>query len=288
MIEKTKSTIILDGVKKILEKYSALNILQKSKPGELLPVQLGYVRLYYGSLSVWGGFPGSGKTSLILSILTATRQPFLFFSLELQDVEVVRRIISSRLNTPFIDIMTKENDELKKIIEEKDISLLEDMEKRYLIANVINFEEIVNLIKLGINENIRLFAIDYIQLMTNTDGTTSAEDPSFLYSAMTTLLNIAISNNVHIFIVSQLRKEDVNKRNANLNAFFGSGSLTQLSSVACLLRRDDMNSDIVYIQVLKNRYGSITYSDFSNIIPVKFYPEYLKFSFTIEEEPISF
>lgn len=283
-----EKTIILDGAKKILEKYSALNILHRSGPGELLPVQIGYVRLYYGSISVWGGFPGSGKTSLVLSILTAMKQPFIFFSLELQDIEIVKRIIASRINVPFIDILPLDNENITKLIREKDESLLSDMEQKYLVANTMNFEEILHLIRIALAEGIRLFAIDYVQLMTSSDGTTGAEDPSFLYSAMTSLLSIAITSNAHIFIVSQLRKEDVNRRNANLNAFFGSGSLTQLSSVACLLRRDELTSDIVYVQVLKNRYGSVTYQDLSNIIPIKFYPEYLKFSFSIEEEPIDF
>ncbi|MCS7230788.1 MAG: DnaB-like helicase C-terminal domain-containing protein [Elusimicrobiota bacterium] len=275
-----KKIVSINKVDNFLERYSANSILARAKPGEMLPVRIGYIRLYYGSISTWGGYPGSGKTSLILSILTSIGQPFLYFSLELQDIEIVRRIISMKLKIPFLEIMTMETEKIMELLKEKNefINLL----NKFYISNTINFNEIIDTIRIAVNNGVRLFAIDYAQLITS-DGSMSAEDPSLLYSIMSTLLNIAVSQNIHIFIVSQLRKNDTMKKNADINAFFGSASLTQLSSVAVILRKDDQIGDIIHLQVLKNRYGPTTSKDLGNSIPIRFYPEILSFEFNILE-----
>jgi replicative DNA helicase len=236
-----------------------------------------------GSVSVIGGRPGSGKTSLALQIADAVARQnsnTLLLSLEMTADQLIYRVASQRTGIPSNRIEQGELSpiEADRVMEniakiasfpltiiDRDCSTLASIERLILLANI----------KLPLS----VVVIDFIQLIRFP----GAREPRHrqIGMAMETLCEISKSLKIHIIIVSQLNRGMDARSNKipQLSDLKESGDIEQGAAHVIFVCRPDENSSETDRETLangnviiaKNRFGR------SGIIGVYMRPETTSF-----------
>ena len=272
-----------DGAKPMREPTKeAMHVIQKMlmKKGELTGVSTGYKdidRYLFGlqksEMIVLAGRPSCGKTSLAMNFAEHAALPnrgagvaTLVFSLEMSAAQLALRLLCSRsrvnmklLRDGLLSKNGEEQQELLKVADEfsksplfiDDSSSLSVMELRAKAR------------RLHARQPLGLIVVDYLQLISPTDGTVPREQQ--VAEASRGLKALAKELEVPVLVLAQLnRSAEKENRAPRLSDLRESGSIEQDADVVLMLNRPKEENDKFQVAsgtmelfISKNRNGEV-------------------------------
>lgn len=251
-----------------------LNEMQQDETGKFEPLKTGigtfdniYGGLNNGNLVILAARPGVGKTSFALNIgyNVATSQRYapkksvVFFSLEMSNEEIARRLISIALR------IDSEKLRLGKISEREWEEMYDFRRNTLAGSNLVCCENSAITVaemkgKLRSVKNLGLVIIDYLQLMGSGNNPNRVQEISDLTRSLKLM---AKELGVPLLLLSQLsravtKREDPTPQLADLR---DSGSIEQDADVVIFLDRPETRSPdakrrgVCDVFVQKNRHG---------------------------------
>jgi replicative DNA helicase len=227
---------------------------------------------YPGELIVIGGRPGMGKTALMINLALnlSLQTPLVFMSMDIPANILSNRILSSLTGIQPDHIRdNKINEEELTLIENSKSEIL----KRLLYINDTLFSNLMQLSDyirdMATEENIKIFFIDYLQLLNNPRHRGYNRDQE-INDIMRELKGLCKELNITIVLSSQLSR-NVEMRGGDkqpqLSDLRESGSIEQSADKVILIYRheyyklyyhfDDELGSTMNITLAKNRNGSV-------------------------------
>ncbi len=243
--------------------------------GNVTGIRTGFTDLDYitsglqrSDLILVAARPAVGKTAFALSmaeyIAVKSRIPTAVFSLEMSDVQLVKRIMSmdAKIDLHSLNTGDLKGEEWKSLIES--VQNIADS-KLFLIDNLsgLTINDICSKCrKLKIEQNIELVIIDYLQLIDAGRRTESRQQEIATISRA--LKSLARELNIPIIALSQLNRgvelrEDKRPKLADLRE---SGAIEQDADIVMFLYRDEVynpnedNKGKAELIIAKHRNGS--------------------------------
>lgn len=275
----------------IAQFYDELEEAQKNK-GDVVGIKSGFYHLdkktqgfRKKSLVVIAGRPGMGKTSFALNMLEnfvfREKKCVMFFSLEMAEIELIKRIISSQCSIDQYNLNSGKINESQLSVVSGITAKIVNHEKQILI------EDDPNLTPSSLRAKIRrqsldtppeVIIIDYLQLMSSGKrfGNTTEE----ITEISRELKKIAKEFNVPVIALSQLNRNVENRlteKMPQLSDLRGSGSIEQDADQVIFVHRSEKDNPDSHryneadIILSKNRHGEIGH------IILKFVPKITKF-----------
>jgi len=240
--------------------------------------------------------PGQGKTSFLLTSLvniSKTGEPVSVISFEMPFLQLVARVISQETDIPVKRILHQQliNDEITRIDNVADEVrtlpiAVSDTHTNSLTATVSLIRHLYE------KEGIRVFGIDYIQLMDISGERTGREEK--LGKIARTLKNLAKELDILIIILSQLsRAENKQNHRPTLDRLRGSGQLEEAADIVIFIYRPEVyGEDYVYIletdMIPSENKALIDFAKGRNIGTEKFIINFNKSSGKFHESSSSF
>lgn len=274
----------------------ALDIIQKAsaKAGGLTGIPTGYTKLdditsgwQPSDLVIIAGRPAMGKTSFALSlaknISVDYHEPIAFFSLEMNNVQLVNRLISNTCSIEGKKIMNGQlsDDEWTRL----DNNLRKLQEAPIYVDDTPGlsvFELRTKARRLVREKGVKVLMIDYLQLM-NASGMRFGNRQEEVSTISRSLKGLAKELDIPVIALSQLSRA-VEQREGNegkrpqLSDLRESGAIEQDADVVMFIYRDDYynhdtdKKNISEIIVAKQRSGPI------GTIELAWLPEYTRFA----------
>lgn len=262
---------------------SKINSIAKRMCDPTLGINSGFKDLDYmtlgfqsGEMTIIGGRPSMGKTSLLLQLAWQVECPALIISAEMSRQAIGERLISHVSGVSMRKIKAKRTTaaekskakEALKLIGEREIYISDESR---VTPNVISnqIKEMVK--KTGCSSPCVL--VDYLQLLSMSDFYGSGEVEVSAISKE--LKAIARDQHVRLIVASQLNRANEQRENKTprMSDLRGSGSIEQDADVILLIHRPsyyrmtDENVDAVddgdaFVIVVKNRNGPIGKLDY--------------------------
>ena len=239
------------------------------------------VGLKQSRLYVFGARPGVGKTLVGLQLAweIARTEDVLFFSLEMDKTDLLKRVVAGELD---IDLSLLEKGELTKDQQAKVGEMIRTVENRLLVADkggqtVAQLR--AYLVAVKAKRNVQVVVVDYLQLISASNPKASAYEKVSQISI--DLKNLAKEFNVAVVALAQLNRRVDNKPDDRPNAsdLRDSGQIEQDADVIVMLSRkqsevdvarDDLivrgehadrlafgNKSLLVMDVVKNRHGAV-------------------------------
>ena len=235
---------------------------------------LDYMTLGFQSseMTIIGGRPSMGKTSLLLQLAWQVDYPALIISAEMSRQAIGERLISHVSGVNMRKIKAKKTNAAEKnkakealrLISEREIYISD--ESRVTPEVIIN--EIKSMAKMGGNYITPCVFIDYLQLLSMTDFYGSGEIEVAAISKE--LKAMAKETGARLVVASQLNRANEQRENKTprMSDLRGSGSIEQDADVILLLHRPsyyriadedpDANDDgQAFVYIAKNRNGPV-------------------------------
>ncbi len=258
----------------VREEMDYLKELASDETGKFEPVKVGISSIdnflggmNKGNLIILAARPGVGKTSFALNmaynVAASSRynpkKSIAFFSLEMSNSELSKRIISSNLSidSENLRLGTLKDDEWDDIYDFwhdtlPDVNFIMDDTPAITILDIKS--------KLRKIKNLGLVVIDYLQLMTGSKKTESRVQE---ISDLTRSLKLMAKElDVPVILLSQLsRGVEKDDRNPRLSDLRDSGSIEQDADVVMFLSRpmsadsEAKNRNLCEVIIEKNRHG---------------------------------
>lgn len=212
-----------------------------------------------GEMTLIAARPGEGKTALAMqmveNISVYHNEPVGVFSIEMSGRSLVTRMILSRTGLPSVAL--RKGELTQKQAKSRDVALAEIGKLPIYIddSSVATIPYIEKTAGIWLKNGIRIFALDYIQLMyaKMNQGETRS---SFIGEAARALKRIAKVNDVPFLVLSQLNRESVKgKRKPTPADLRESGDLEQVADNIILLNPDKDNPPYVDLILAKWRNG---------------------------------
>ena len=258
---------------------SKINSIAKKMVDPTLGINSGFKDLDYmtlgfqsGEMTIIGGRPSMGKTSLLLQLAWQVDHPALIISAEMSRQAIGERLISHVSGVNMRKIKAKKTTvaeknkakEALKLISEREIYISDESRVTpEIIANEISI-----MAKLGGNYTTPCIFVDYLQLLSMTDFYGSGEIEVAAISKE--LKSMAKETGARFIVASQLNRANEQRENKTprMSDLRGSGSIEQDADVILLLHRPsyyriadedpDANDDgEAYLYVSKNRNGPV-------------------------------
>lgn len=235
-----------------------------------------------GGLYVLAARPGVGKTSFALSlvdnVLAAADDHVLFFSLEVDRVDLVKKMLTGAARIDFSKIESgmlspEETEALTAAADQLRSKKLDLMDVSDL--TVQGMRSVVKRHQLEVDQRLALVVIDYLQLLSSSrPNQTEYEKVSEITR---TLKVMAKELRVPIIALSQLNRESERggtPRAPRVSDLRGSGSVEQDADAVIFLHQENAGDDEetrhegrkLKIIIAKNRFGPVGDSD------VRFFP----------------
>ena len=239
------------------------------------------VGLKQSRLYVFGARPGVGKTVVGLQLAweIARSQDVLFFSLEMDKTDLLKRVVAGELD---IDLGLLEKGELSVDQRSAVNALISSVDNRLLVADK-GGQTVAQLRSylLAVREkrNVEVVVIDYLQLIAASNPKASAYEKVSQISI--DLKNLAKEFNVAVVALAQLNRRVDNKPEDRPNAsdLRDSGQIEQDADVIVMLSRKQSELDVardtdilkglhpdrlsfgkkslITMDVVKNRHGAV-------------------------------
>lgn len=209
------------------------------------------------NLIIIGARPSMGKTALMLECAKHCaidlEKPVVIFSLEMSDMELTNRLISSETDTHVEKLITHQ-------LDESDFKRIELRVEKLANAPIIIddtpgisiFEFRAKCRRLKAQQDIQLIIVDYLQLMTGKPGHREQE----ISSISRALKSVAKELNVPVIALSQLSRSLENRpsgmKRPMLSDLRESGSIEQDADLVIFLYRDE------YYGIYKDAAGQST------------------------------
>jgi replicative DNA helicase len=223
-----------------------------------------------GGLYVLAARPGAGKTSLALNIVgnVAGHQEspsgVLFFSLEVDRVDLVKKLLSAQAKLDFKNIESgllepPQQEQLYQASQELKNWQLDLMDVSDLTVN--SLRSIVKRRMLESKGALKLVVIDYLQLLNGSRPDMNEYEKVSEISRI--LKTLARELRIPVMALSQMSRDSekgVNStpREPRLSDLRGSGSIEQDADAVIFIHRMDQNNDTqrdMKIIIAKNRFG---------------------------------
>ena len=228
--------------------------------------------LQKSDMIVLAGRPGMGKTTFALNLaynICKNDKTVLFFSLEMNDIQLVKRVISS------LSFVSSDNIRTGKLTDEDITSIVNGAKelygKKFFISEntLLTIADLRNIChKLKVREKaLDIVFIDYLQLMepgsnyknSNKNGFMSRQEQIAAISR--NIKALAKELNVPIVALSQLSREAEQKDEPQLSDLRESGAIEQDADIVLFINKskkneEDANSDKTDIIIAKHRNGS--------------------------------
>ena len=239
------------------------------------------VGLKQSRLYVFGARPGVGKTVVGLQLAweIAREQDVLFFSLEMDKTDLLKRVVAGELD---IDLTLLEKGELTKDQHRAVGELISSVHNRLIVADkggqtVAQLRSY--LIAVKAKRNVEVVVVDYLQLIAAANPKASAYEKVSQISI--DLKNMAKEFNVAVIALAQLNRRVDNKPDDKPNAsdLRDSGQIEQDADVIVMLSRKQSETDVardtailsgnhpdrlafgnkslLVMDVVKNRHGAV-------------------------------
>lgn len=198
--------------------------------------------LHEGDLTIIAAASSQGKTSFALNIAknVAHESKVAIYSLEMNDVQLASRIISSvsGLSSKEILYRSMSNEMIKEF--DKGVGKIQDLEIYFDDRSTSSIETIIQSIrKMVFKFGISGVIIDYLQILSITNKTQTEEQ--FLGSVARRLKNLAKELNIWILALSQLNRK--NAENApSLADIRASGQIGEAADNVILIYRPELYS----------------------------------------------
>ncbi len=243
---------ISDAVARTFESIQAAS---KSK-GNVTGIRTGFTELDFktaglqqSDLILVAARPAMGKTAFALSlaeyVAVKSKIPTAIFSLEMSDVQLVKRIMSIDANVDLHSIMVGD------LTDGELVSLVESMQniadsKLFLVDNVsgITLNDICSKCrKLKLEQNLGLVIIDYLQLIQGNGRQESRQQEISTISR--TLKALARELNIPVIALSQLNRgvESRDDKRPKLSDLRESGAIEQDADIVMFLYRDEVYNE---------------------------------------------
>ena len=213
------------------------------------------VGLKQSRLYVFGARPGVGKTVVGLQLAweIARTQDVLFFSLEMDRTDLLKRVVAGELN---IDLGLLERGELDGDQRDAVAAMIRTVENRLIVADkggqtVAQLRSY--LIAVQSKRKVEVVVVDYLQLIAATNPKASAYEKVSQISI--DLKNMAKEFGVAVVALAQLNRRVDNKLEDRPNAsdLRDSGQIEQDADVIVMLSRKQSELDVARdTQILKN------------------------------------
>ena len=258
--------------------FDEIDAAVNSKNG-ITGVSTGFYSLdgYTGGLQksdmiVLAGRPGMGKTTFALNLaynMCKNDKTVLFFSLEMNDIQLVKRIVSSLSFVSSDNIRTGKltDDDMTSIVN----SAVELHGKKLFISDstLLTIADLRNKCqKLRTQEKaLDIVFIDYLQLMEPGDNYKNSNKSGFMSrqeqiaAISRNIKALAKELNVPIVALSQLSREAEAKKEPQLSDLRESGAIEQDADIVLFINKpkeneEDAASDKTDIIIAKHRNGS--------------------------------
>lgn len=199
--------------------------------------------LHEGDLTIIAAASSQGKTSFALNMaknVASHGAKVAFYSLEMNDVQLTSRIISSvsGLSSKEILYRSMSNEMIKEF--DKGVGKIQDLEIYFDDRSTSSIETIIQSIrKMVFKFGISGVIIDYLQILSITNKTQTEEQ--FLGSVARRLKNLAKELNIWILALSQLNRK--NAENApSLADIRASGQIGEAADNVILIYRPELYS----------------------------------------------
>lgn len=196
-----------------------------------------------GEVAIIAGRPGSGKTSLMIQQVAANLKAdkkVAYFSLEMQEVEVMEKLLSHELNINSRFVSAPPGDETRSQVESKALEIKTWPLK--LFDNIFGINEIINTCWF-LKETTGLDAIyiDYLQLIDTNKKMFQSDNSSVAY--VSRMLKVLASQlNVPVIVGCQLnRKADMrDEQMPRLSDMRDSGAIEQDASIVMAMHYHEL------------------------------------------------
>ena len=255
-----------------------------SNKGGLTGVPTGYTKLdqitsglQKSDLVIIAGRPAMGKTSFALSmaknIAVDYRRPVAFFSLEMNNLQLVNRILSNVCEVPGSKIMNGQLDDAEWKRFDKNLRKLENV-PLYIddTAGLSIFELRTKARRLVREKKVEVIMIDYLQLM-NANGAKFGNRQEEVSTISRSLKQLAKELDIPILALSQLNRTVDNRegpdgKRPQLSDLRESGAIEQDADIVLFVHRpeyyhiytDPKGNDLhgmAQIIIAKHRKGAI-------------------------------
>ena len=231
-------------------------------------------------LIIVAGAASMGKTSLAVKLainFLLSEKTVGMINLEMNDEQLMTRIISNETNIPFRRIKYKEYDEIEKVKIKGTLKRLGDT-KFFLDSTTSNLTQVVNkLRKWKIRDGLDIVIIDYLQLMQcNGKGNREQE----VATIVRTLKNTAKSLGITIIALSQLNRALALRENKRptLSDLRESGEIEQAADTVIFCYREEYyvsvgNNDIQEAELIVAKGRNVG----TGVAKIQFKPELTKY-----------
>ncbi|HAP00645.1 MAG TPA: replicative DNA helicase [Bacteroidetes bacterium] len=242
-------------------------------------------------LIIMAARPGMGKTAFVLSLARNAavdfKKPIAFFSLEMSDLQLTQRLISSETMIPS-DKLRRGN--LEQYEWEHLTSKIETLSEAPIFIDdtpAINvFELRAKCRRLKMQHDIQMIVIDYLQLMSGGGSDKGGNREQEISSISRSLKSIAKELNVPVIALSQLSRAVETRggsKKPQLSDLRESGAIEQDADMVLFIYRPDyygMNQDeagqstsgLAEILISKHRNGAL------GSVQLKFIDRFAKFA----------
>lgn len=218
--------------------------------------------LVKGKFIVVGGYNSHGKSTLAVNMLNSAVQngaKALFFSLEMNEKEILVKLLACRNSIDIMDFYKKSDNQQKEMSIHK--ALTEIAEEKLEVENSIDdIDDIISEIK---KKKPDVVFIDYLQNLSSKD---TSERRELLEYASKKLRVLALQENICIVALSQVNEESASQKGFSVG-LKGSGDISSASDVTLRIIRevdkDGIKSNRFGIIIHKNRYGKTGFLDLS-------------------------
>ncbi len=225
-----------------------------------------------GGLYILAARPGVGKTSLALrmvqSIVAAPENPqrVLFFSLEVDRTDLVKKLIAAYGKLPFKDLdmgtlppeLFDRLTETMKIVKQWPMEMMDVSD-----LTVHQLRSVVKRRMLETGGGLKLIVIDYLQLL---QGSNREQEEYAKVSEITRVLKVlALEMKMPVLALSQMSRDSEKgtaPREPRLSDLRGSGSIEQDADAVLFIHRVDTEEQegpdafrTIKIRIAKNRFG---------------------------------
>ncbi len=225
-----------------------------------------------GGLYVLAARPGVGKTSLALRIVQGivsrpeADQRVLFFSLEVDRRDLVKKLIAAYGKLPFkdLDMGTLPEDQWARL--EETLAIVRNWPMEMMDVGDLTVHQLRSVVKrrqLETQNGLKLIVIDYLQLL---QGSTREQEEYAKISEISRVLKmLSREANVPVLALSQMSRDSEKgsaPREPRLSDLRGSGSIEQDADAVLFIHRvdnEDREGEDAYrtikIKLAKNRFG---------------------------------
>ena len=231
-----------------------------------------------GSLNVLAGRPSMGKSTLALNIAThlSIAKNVLFFSLEMTQVQLMLKIVSSETFLPLQKIERNELSDNEEEIFYKALAQAGNKSMSIIDRGGLSVEDISSIArKMNIERKVDILLIDYLQLLRYDKGRAISE----LGNITRELKYLSKELQIPVILLSQLSRGVESRENKRpyMSDLRSSGEIEQDADIVMFIYRDDYyNKDtpdtgLAELIVAKNRMGQIGF------VKCEFHGDYSKF-----------